>query len=176
MPKAASARRYAQAVFQIALEKDQLDGWLEDLAVLARELESPGFAGFLDAPQVPVTEKIRVVADTLGDAVDPLGVNLLSLLASRTSAGLLPSIVEEYQRLLDRQRGIERAEVASAVPLDDEQRQRVVDLLEGIVAKKVELAPRVEPEIIGGIIARVGDRVIDGSARTKLREMRRSLA
>jgi F-type H+-transporting ATPase subunit delta len=175
MPKAASARRYAQAVFQIGLEHDNLEQWYDDLATMAAALDDGELAAFLNAPQVTVDRKVEVISEALGDSVSPLAANLLALLASRGIASILPDLVESYQALLDDHRGIERAEVVSPVPLDDEQRRRVSDLLVGMVGKQVRLNSRVEPSILGGFVARVGDRVIDGSARTRLNQMRRRL-
>lgn len=175
MPKAASARRYAQAVFQIGAEHDSLEQWYDDLSAMAAALEDGELVAFLDAPQVSVERKVELIGNALGDAVTPLAANLLSLLASRGIASILPDVVESYQALLDDHRGVERAEVVSSVPLDDEQQQRVSDLLEGMVGKQVRLNSRVEPSILGGFVARVGDRVIDGSARTRLDQMRRRI-
>ena len=170
-----SPRRYAQAVFQLALERDELDTWVEDLRVLAVTLENRQFADLLDAPQVPAAHKLRAIGETLNDSVSPLAVNLVSILARRNLAHLVGGILEDYARLLDGHRGIERAQVASAVPLDDDQRAKIAELLEGIAGKKVQLSAIVEPQIIGGLIARVGDRVLDGSARARLADMRRNI-
>ena len=175
MPRTASARRYAQAVFQIGEENGDLERWYDDLATMAAALDDGEFAAFLDAPQIDVERKTQLIRDALGDAVGPMAVNLLSLLASRGIASALPDVVESYQSLLDDHQGIERAEVVSSVPLDDEQRERVADLLRGIVGKEIRLNTRVEPAILGGFVARVGDHVIDGSARTRLDQMRRRL-
>ena len=175
MPRAASSRRFAQAVFQLALENDEVDRWLDDLTLLADALENQEFLEFLDAPQLSSNQKTEVIKSALGDSVSQLAINLISLLASRNLALITPAIVEQYQKLLDEHRGIERAEVVSAIPLDDSQRQQVSDLLQRIVGKEVRLNTRVEPQILGGFIARVGDRVIDGSTRMKLNEMRRGI-
>ena len=175
MPKPASARRYAQAVFQIGLEHDSLDQWYGDLSTMATAVDESELGVFLDAPQVSVERKVEVISDALGDSVSPLAANLLALLASRGIASILTGVVESYQSMLDDHRGIERAEVVSSVPLDDEQRRRVSGLLEGMVGKQVRLVSRVEPSILGGFVARVGDRVIDGSARTRLNQMRRRI-
>ena len=175
MPRSASARRYAQAVFQIALEREELDVWMEDLTLLARALENRELAEFLDAPQVAVERKIDVIEGALGDTVGPLALNLLSLLASRNIVPVMPDVVEQYQRMLDAHRGIEQAEIVSAVSLDDRQQQRISDLLSGMAGKEVRVTARVDPQIIGGLLARVGDRLIDGSTRTKIQAMRRDL-
>jgi F-type H+-transporting ATPase subunit delta len=175
MPRAASARRYAQAVYQLAVEADELDVWLEDLSLLVRALESEEFSRFLDAPQASAAQKTEVARQAMGQSVGPLAVNLLALLSSRNLAHLVPEIADQYEVLLDNHRGIERAEVVSAVPLDDGQRRRVEDLLRGVAGRDVRMTERVDPAILGGLVARVGDRVIDGSTRTKLSTMRRDL-
>ena len=87
----------------------------------------------------------------------------------------MPGIGEQYQRLLDEHNGIERAEVVSAVPLNDAQRASVEELLKDMVGKEIRLTSRVDPQIIGGMVARVGDHLIDGSTATMLESMRREL-
>ena len=176
MPRAASARRYAQAAFQIALEAGELDAWLADLTLAADALRNEEFVGVLDAPQVPLDRKVAVITEALGDSVAPLVLNLVSLLASRHIAYLLGEVVEQYQALLDAHQGIERAEAVSAVPLEPQQRQMLEELLKGLAGKDVRLTSRVDPQILGGLVARVGDRVLDGSSRTRLQAMRRDLA
>ena len=175
MPRALSPRRYAQAVFQIAAESDELDQWQSDLETLSTALQDAELARFMDAPQVPMTAKTDAVNQTFGASVGPLAVNLALLLGSRGAASLLPGVTEEYGRLLDAHRGVAQAEVTSAVPLDDEQLRRVTEILEGVVDAKVRVWAHVEPAIVGGLVARVGDRVIDGSVRTRLDRMRRSV-
>ena len=175
MPRASSPTRYAQAVFQIARERDSLDEWLDDLGALATALQNSDFSGLLDAPQVPASNKIDAIGQAIGDAVDPLALNLLCILASRNLAHLVPGVLAKFERMLDAHRGIERAEVVTAVPLDAGQQEKIAELLRGIVGKKVQLSAVVEPEIIGGLFARVGDQVIDGSVRTKLETMRRTI-
>jgi F-type H+-transporting ATPase subunit delta len=163
------------------VETDDLDVWLEDLSLLVRALESDELSQFLDAPQASVAQKTEMVRTALSDtsqglSVGPLAANLLALLSSRNLAHLVSDVADQYELLLDAHRGIERAEVVSAVPLDDEQRQQVEELLKGVVGKDVRMTERVDPVVLGGLVARVGDRVIDGSTRTKLSAMRRDLA
>ena len=176
MARGASARRYAQAVFAIALEQGEPDRWLDDLALLSDAMANDDFANFLDAPQPTLSQKINLIEETLGDSVSRLALNLISLLASRNSARLARSITESYQEMLDEYNGIERAEIVSAIALSDEQQQRIVTMLKDIVGKNITATSRVEPHILGGFVARVGDKVIDGSTRTRLDDLRRQLA
>ena len=175
MPKGASARRYAQAVFNIASERSETDKWLADLGLLANAMQNADFAGFLDAPQLTAAQKRGLIQDALSDSVGPLALNLMSLLASRGSARLVPAIAESYQRLLDAANGIERAEIVSATPLSDDRRDRIVAMLGQMVDGEVVATARVEPDIMGGFIARVGDKVLDGSVRTRFNQLRREL-
>ena len=175
MPRRASARRFAQAAFQIALERDALDDWAGDLGAMSAAMEDPDLLGLLDAPHAPMGRKADAITAVLGDAVDPLAANLLGLLASRNLAHLTPGVADEYVALLDAQRGVERADVVTAVELNDAQAARLKEVLRSVVGKDVEISSTVEPAIIGGMVARVGDRVIDGSTRSKLEELRKQV-
>ena len=149
--------------------------WLEDLSLLVRVLENEELSRFLNAPQFSAAQKTQGVRTTLGQSVGDFAANLLALLASRNLAHLVSDVAEQYELQLDAYRGIERAEVVSAVQLDGEQRQRIEELLKGITCKDIRMTEKVEPAVLGGLVARVGDRVIDGSTRTKLSAMRRYL-
>jgi F-type H+-transporting ATPase subunit delta len=176
MPRAASARRYAQAVFESALEKGELEKWFDDLTLLSDSVSNQEFLDFLSQPRVTSAEKIRVVRDALGDSVGPLALNLMSLLATKNIAHILPGITDQYQELLDAQQGIERAEAVSAIPLDDDEQRRVTEMLSAMSGSDVRLTTVVDSEILGGMIIRIGDRVMDGSTRSRLQAMRRELA
>ena len=176
MPRAASARRYAQAVFELALENRELEKWFDDLTLLSDSVSNQEFLDFLSQPRVTSEEKIRVVRDALGDSVGPLALNLMSLLATKNIAHILPGITDQYQELLDAQQGIERAEAVTAIPLDDDEQRRVTEMLSAVSGKDVRLTTRVDAEILGGMIIRIDDRVMDGSTRSRLQAMRRELA
>ena len=176
MPRAASARRYAQAVFELALENRELEKWFDDLTLLSDSVSNQEFLDFLSQPRVTSEEKIRVVRDALGDLVEPLALNLMSLLATKNIAHILPGITDQYQELLDAQQGIERAEAVTAIPLDDDVQRRITEMLSAMSGRDVRLTTRVDAEILGGMIIRIGDRVMDGSTRSRLRAMRRELA
>ena len=176
MPRAASARRYAQAVFELALENRELEKWFDDLTLLSDSVSNQEFLDFLSQPRVTSEEKIRVVRDALGDSVGPLALNLMSLLATKNIAHILPGITDQYQELLDAQQGIERAEAVTAIPLDDDVQRRITEMLSAMSGRDVRLTTRVDAEILGGVIIRIGDRVMDGSTRSRLRAMRRELA
>ena len=89
---------------------------------------------------------------------------------------MVSDIADEYQRLLDSHRGIEPAEVTTAVPLDDEDRQRLTEQLSTITGKSVMIKAKVDPSVLGGIMARIGGKLLDGSTRSKLAALKRELA
>ncbi len=176
MPAGASARRYAQAVFEIASESDELERWLDDLTQLADSITNDEFRQTLSAPRISMSQKEALIRESLGSSVGPLGLNLMALLASRGLVDMLPGIADVFQEMLDAHQGIERAEVVSAVSLTDEQQHQVTQMLNDLSGKDVRLTTRVDPEILGGLVIRVGDKVMDGSARARLQNMRRELA
>ena len=174
MPRAPSPKRYAQAVFEIALERNELEDWLGDLELLQQALQPEEFSVFLEAPQIPLEDKLRAIQEVLS-SVTPLARNFISLLVSQGAVGFLPDIATHYHRFLDAHRGIERGEVVTVMPLSDDLQQKVSDILKSLVGLEVIFTRRVEPAIIGGLIAKVGDRIIDGSTRTRLEEMRKTV-
>ncbi len=176
MPAGASARRYAQAVFEIAVDSDELERWLDDLTQLANSIANEEFRRTLSAPRISMAQKEVLIRESLGATVGPLALNLICLLASRGQIHVLPAIADRFQEMLDTHQGVERAEVVSAVSLTDAQREQVTKMLNDLSGQDVRLTTRIDPEILGGLVIRIGDRVMDGSARSRLQNMRRELA
>ncbi len=175
MAKKSFARRYSQAVFDIAREKNELDKWQSDLKKIATLADDVEFIALLENPKVRFEDKAKILAKGLGD-VNPLALNLVYLLVTKGRFGMVADIADEYQRLLDSYRGIEQAEVTTAIELDDEERRKLEERLETVVGKKVVLKPRIDPSVLGGIVARVGGKLLDGSTRSKLVALKKALA
>ncbi len=172
----ATGRRYAQAAFELATEKNNLDRWEEDLARAAEVLGDADVLGFLDAPQVADSVKLDGIGKLLSD-VDPLVRNAVNLMTVNRDITKFVDMYRLFSEMADEHRGIARAEVVTAVPLDDARRSKIADGLAKLVGRnEVMITESVDPEIIGGVVAKVGDRLMDGSTRTQLRAMRDSLA
>jgi F-type H+-transporting ATPase subunit delta len=169
------ARRYAQAVFGIARERNELDRWQSDLRKIATLGEDAAFLALLENPKVRFEDKARLLSQWLGD-INPLALNLVYLLVTKGRLGMVGDIADEYQHLLDSYRGIEQAEVITAIPLDDEDRRRLEERLGAVVGKKVVVKPRVDPGVLGGVVARIGGKLLDGSTRSKLMALKKALA
>ncbi|MFC1864524.1 ATP synthase F1 subunit delta [Chloroflexota bacterium] len=171
------AKRYSQAVFRIALERQELNRWQSDLRKIASIVKDEALFPLLENPEVGFDNKAKVLSDRLGD-INPLALKLVSFLVAKGRLSMIDDVADEYQRLLDNYRGIEGADIAevtTAIPLDDEDRLRLAQRITNIVGKPVVLKPKVDSSLIGGIIIRVGDTLIDGSVRSKLEALKREL-
>ena len=172
----ASPRRYAQAAFSLALENEGVDRWEADLQRVLEVMASADVMALLSAPQVPERVKLNGITTMLPD-VAPLIRNLVSMMVLRGDIAKMGRVAEAFSAMADDSRGTARAEVVTAVPLDDARKKRLADGLATLVGRKqVILTETVDPAIVGGVIARVGDRLIDGSTRTRLRSLREELA
>jgi F-type H+-transporting ATPase subunit delta len=169
------AKRYSQAIFQIALQRKELERWQSDLkriAVIGRNVD---LAGAIDNPRFSFEQKSRLLRSQLKD-INPLALNLAFILINRGNFNLINEIVTAYQGLMDDFKGIDKAEIVTAVPLDENDKVKLVAYLESITGKKIVLIERVDPTIVGGLIARVGGKIVDGSTHSQLTKLRESLA
>ena len=171
----AYARRYSQAVFEIALETKELDRWQADLEKIVSVVSDAEVMALLENPKLPLGDKARMLSELLAD-INPKALNLVQLLLIKGRLGMIADIANGYQRLLDSERGIEPATVTTAVPLAEEDKQKLAERLGAIVGKKVVLESEVAPGLIGGIVARIGGKLLDGSTRSKLLALKRELA
>ena len=169
------AKRFAQAVFEIAQEHSEFEKWLTDLEQIALLANSKEFVAVMENPKFPFEEKARLLAAQLKEA-NPKALNLAHILVNLGKFGLISDIYSEYQRLWEEHQGIEKAEVVAAVPLDDEEKEKLSAYLKQMTGKKTVMTVRVDPDIIGGFIARVGGKIIDGSTRNQLNALRGELA
>jgi F-type H+-transporting ATPase subunit delta len=169
------ARRYSQAVFEIALETKTLDRWQSDLKKMASLTRETAVTTFLESPKIHFGDKARLLSEQL-PGINPLALNLAYLLVDRGRLAMLGDIADDYQRLLDNYLGIETAEVTTATPLDEEDKLKLAEHLGAMVGKKVALKTEVDSRLIGGIIARIGGKLLDGSTRSKLEALKKKLA
>ena len=168
------ALRFAEAAFAVARESQTLDAWLDALDQAASIYDNHAASLFLTSPVVPAAKKRAVLAELLpGQA--PEVTRFLAILARRDRLDLVPEIAQVFRRLLNEYRGIAVAQVTTAVPIDERQRTQIAVRLGQRLGKRIEIETRVDPSILGGVIAQVGDNVIDGSVRGRLERLRRAL-
>lgn len=171
------ARRYAKALFSLGKEKNKLEQYNEALSSIAALYEeAPEVGDSLTNPLYPLEARQKVMEKIAQAAkADAILTAFLNLLLEKKRAGALPDIAREVQIMVDRDQNISHGEVVSAIELDSGLQEKIQATLEKITGNKVILETRVDPSIIGGIIAKVGDLVFDGSIKTQLNGLKESI-
>jgi F-type H+-transporting ATPase subunit delta len=169
----AVARRYASALFELAQEKGQIDQVDHELGMVAGMVESNSqlkavVEDVLLAPQV----KRDLVEKLFAGKVSPLVMNFLSVVVTKRREAYLPQMYRSFLDMANAVRGIVEVEVRSAVALSEEMAANLEQKLVSRLGKRVKFQTQVAPELIGGLVVRVGDELMDGSVRTRLRRLR----
>jgi F-type H+-transporting ATPase subunit delta len=171
------ATRYAQALFDLGEETSSLRPLANDIRKLA-----DAFASSTDLQQLmgnPLISHesrlaaVREIAERLG--LSRLAINTAALLTSRKRMVALPEIADEFERLVDQRGGTQRVTVISAEPLSEPYAERLTRELERMTGKTVVLERKLDPELLAGVVLRLGDQIIDGSARARLADLKSSL-
>jgi F-type H+-transporting ATPase subunit delta len=172
-----SARRYADAAFAVARESGDYEAWLNAFNQITRLLGTPAVRAVLTSPAIRPSDK-RAIFEKLVPNVPPVARNLAYILLERDRLHQVPDIAVAFGQRVNRERGVLTAEVTTAVPLDEGMERAVAQKL-GVYLdhdpRRLAIQSRVDPEIIGGVIVRVGDTLIDDSVRGRLERLRRVL-
>lgn len=171
------ARRYAKALFSLGKEQDKFEVYNESMSAIASLYEeSPEVGDSLTNPLYPLDARQKVMAK-IAEAVkaDVTLTAFLNLLVEKQRAGVLPDIAHEMQVMVDAAQNISHGQVISAIELESSLQEKIQATLEKITGNKVILETEVDPSIIGGIIAKVGDLVFDGSIKTQLNGLKESI-
>lgn len=169
------ARRYAEAYFALALDADDISGWREQLAAVAETLSDPAVSEALENPKTSLAERVREGLQLL-EGASPQARNLARLLIERRRVGIAREILAHYDALTDKASGVVRAEVITAIPVNAALEKRIRDSLSKQLGSDVQTTVRSDPSIVGGLVIRIGDRVIDDSLRTHLQQLQAALA
>ena len=175
MLKGAIARRYAEAMFQIALKQNTVDRTLEDVKNIKQVFANRKLAYLLREPKVPTQRKEKALREAFTTRVLPTSLNLTLLVVQRELVDAMPNVANELETLVLNYRNEATAEVTTAAPLDQAQSNVVQQALEHSTGKSIIMTTRVDPNILGGVIARVGDQLIDSSVRYRLQALQREL-
>lgn len=166
------AERYARALLEVAKAQHTEERIARELATV-----SPVFARgtplrrFLESLQIVQAERLQFLERTIGQACAPLALNFLSLVVKRGRVHELPLVIEEYQRLYDLDRGVQRVVATSAQPLTSSERERLSARLEALTGQTVALEEKVDENLMGGVVLRTGHHVVDGSLRRRFQEL-----
>jgi len=168
--------RYAAAWLEAARETDRMDQIRPEIGVMERSCrDSIPFVDLLLDKAVPAEAKQRILGELFEGKLQDISLNFLLLLASRRRERFLPEILDACRAILDEWDGIVNAEVTSAVALSGEQESNLKSRLEAHTGKRVRMKTSVDPDLIGGFIACVGDQVFDSSLATQLQQLRQKL-
>ncbi len=165
------ARPYARAAFEYAREHDALDAWSEQLATAAAVVAEPGMAALLDNPSLTDTQQAQALWDVCGDALGAAARNFVAILAANKRLALLPEIHSQFAEFKANQEKSVDVEVVSAFELDDATRDRLAEVLGRKLEREVKVSTSTDSDLLGGVLIRAGDLVIDGSVRGRLNKL-----
>lgn len=176
MRDASVAGRYARALFIVTEKRGETARALEDLRAL-RDVIGPGgrVGEFLGTPQVLLADKRRALGKVLEGRCVRSAVLFLDLLLRKKRLPEFAMIVSEFEALVEKAQGIVHAQVVSAVPLADAEREKLLGELRRVTGKTVRIYPQVDPSVLGGAYVRIGDRIIDRTVKTLLESIEHQL-
>lgn len=177
MSAEAVAARYAQALYELGIEQGNLASLTDEIRRVSTTYDaSSELRAVLNNPVVDDTARLAILQDVLDRlSVGIITKNTVKLLAERRRLLVLPYLSRALERLSDERAGVVRATVTTAAQLPESYFSKLKEQLEASLGKKVLLERQLDPSLLGGVVTRIGDRVIDGSLRTRLQRMRQTL-
>jgi F-type H+-transporting ATPase subunit delta len=170
-----TARRYAEAAFEVAMRDGTLETWRSELDRAADVVGDERALAIVGNPAISVERRTAVLHDLLEGRVSTPVMNLDDLMLRRDCIEDLPRVAAEFRRLDDERQGITHATATSAIELTQEEIRELTARLEETTGGRIALDVEVDPSLLGGIVVRVGDRLIDGSVRGRLERLRNQL-
>lgn len=169
--------RYAKSLLILANEQKMLEEVFHDMKQLAGICEqNRDFVVLLRSPIVKSDKKISIVRAVVGGKLNKITDGFITIIANRRREGLLVEIAESFVYQYKELKKIAVAEIISATALDDNQRKKIQEAVKKVVGREVELIEKITPDIIGGLIVRVGDKQFDGSIARKLKELKKGFS
>ena len=169
------ARPYAQAVFELAKETGNFEHWSENLQNLSQIVSLPDMQALLSDPRVARDQVLNLVLKIGETQFDEKVQNLIRILSHYRRLLSVPQICELYESLRAQEQGIIEAELETAYEVDDDQLSQLIDAMQNKLGRKVRLTRKVNADLIGGVVIRAGDWVVDDSIRARLGKLSSSL-
>ncbi len=170
-----AVRRYAEAAFEVAIRDDSVKAWRTELDKVASIVSDERVARILANPALPLERRTEIADKIFGKVVSPPVLNLIKLMIRRGRIHGLPRLAAEFRRLDNTRQGITLATATSAAPLTRDEVQALTKRMEQFTGGRIELEVQVDPSLLGGVVVRLGDRLIDGSVRGRLERLRNQL-
>lgn len=170
------ALKYAQALFELAQENNMLDEVRQELAMVNETVaQYPDLGKLMYHPLVPAAVKKDTVQKIFAASVNVYVLHFLLLLVDKRRENYLSAIYHTFLDLLNAARNIMTAKAVAAMPLSDAQVQALRDKLSAVTGRNIHLEVSVDPRLIGGVMVQLGDKLIDGSVRRRLRTLEQAL-
>jgi F-type H+-transporting ATPase subunit delta len=171
------SRAYATALYAVANAEGQLSSVGDELFAVARAVEgNDALRDALGDAHLPAERRQQIIEELLGSRASDVTIALTSMVVAAGRGRELPDIVDALLELSATQEGRQVAEVRSAIDLSEDQRTRLAEALKSATGSDVDVRVVVDPNVVGGLVVRVGDQVIDGSVRHRLAQLRESLS
>lgn len=167
-----SARRYAKSLLEFAIERNELPAVAADMDLISNTCKSSkDLRMMLKSPIISADKKLSVIQKIFGGEIGSISLNFLSLVAKKNRESILPEIASAFTNEYRQHLGIVSAEITSAVPLSEGERTKAVAFVKGL-GKEVELIEKIDKDIIGGFIIRVGDKQYDASVMSRIKALK----
>jgi len=175
MPHLVAARRYAEALFELASRDDRVDAWRTDIGYACGLAQDQQVVRAVDSPAVPFRDRRKIVAELLTGHVSTQVLNLALLLAERGRFSIMPAVSDEYDDLVRKARGIVGVTVTTPGPMTKAELASLEEKIATYAGARVEITTETDPALIGGLCVMIGDFQIDNSVQSRLRRLRRQL-
>lgn len=170
------ATRYAQALLEAAKQQSVLGDVADSYLAVAEAFKGRSdLAIFMESPQVATQEKHKLIEDVLADRAEPIFVRFLHLIIDKNRIEYFRDIGEEFIAMVEREQGIQRAQVITAIPLASDLEAALTTRLQALTGSTIVLDKKVDPAVIGGVCVTLGDKILDGTVRTNLDLLRKHL-
>jgi F-type H+-transporting ATPase subunit delta len=170
------AKTYSQAFFEVGLENNNIDVFMEELKVVGDMFnEYPDFYEIMTSPKLNTVEKKKIIGEVFKDKATDEISNFMKILIDKKRVKEIFSIVEQFENLIYEHKGIVKATAITTVLLGKDEKDSLIKKLESITGKKVELINEIDKSVLGGVLIKLGDQVIDGTLRGKLNNLQKSL-
>ncbi len=166
-----SARPYARAIFDLATEAGTVAKWSDALSLMAAVATDAAMQDALDDPQISNTQKGELILKVIADKLDPRQQNLVKLMAENGRLRALPEVLQQFETFRAEAEGKIEAEVISAFDLTPEQEKAITDMLKSKLGRDVSITISTDESLIGGVVIKAGDTIIDGSMKSQLESL-----
>ncbi|TCO78799.1 F0F1 ATP synthase subunit delta [Marinisporobacter balticus] len=171
------SKTYASALFEVANENNQLDQLREELTFVLEMFEKhPEFYRFYITPQISKEEKKQVLQELFKSHLSIEVLNFLKIILDKRRTHDLKRIVNKYVQFVNDHNNIVEGIITTVIPLENKNKEHLENKLSNMTGKKIQLKNEIDPSIIGGILVRIGDKVIDGTIQSRLNELQKDLA